>query len=309
MTTLDTAATFIAGDWGTSHLRLMLCAADGTPLESCQGPGAAASRGRFAEVFDALTSGWRQHGAIPTLLCGMAGSTFGWQEAAYLRCPQGLAGLADRLLTVRPDVHIVPGLICTNVLGAPDVMRGEETQLLGALALEPALARGRQLLCMPGTHTKWVSLDDGVVQQFLTVPTGELFRMLCDHSVLVRDRDTPVEHHDDDFVRGLEQAVSLAGVPLLHQLFQARSRRLDGELTALGAPAWTSGLLIGADVAGALPLLPDREPVVTLIATGPLTTLYAQALARHGRPSRSIAGEGASLAGLASIQRQRIGGL
>jgi 2-dehydro-3-deoxygalactonokinase len=302
------ATRFIVGDWGTSHLRLMLCAADGTPLETRHGPGAAASRGRFAEILDELASGWLQpQGAMPTLLCGMVGSTFGWQEAGYLRCPQGLAGIADRLLAVRPGVHIVPGMICTNVLGAPDVMRGEETQLLGALSLAPALSRGRQLLCMPGTHTKWVSLDDGVVQQFLTVPTGELFRMLCDHSVLVRDRETPVEHLDDDFARGLEQAVRQAGVPVLHQLFQARSLRLGGQLTPQGAPSWTSGLLIGADVSGALPLLADREAIVTLIATGPLTALYAQALTRLGRPSRSIAGEEASLAGLAGIQRHRIG--
>lgn len=303
MTAVDMATSFVAGDWGTSHLRLMLCAADGTLLQTRQGPGAAASRGRFAEVFDELAGGWR---GLPTLLCGMVGSTFGWQEAPYLRCPQGLAGIADRLMAVRPDVHIVPGMRCSNVLGAPDVMRGEETQLLGALTLEPALARGRQLLCLPGTHTKWVSLDDGVVQQFLTVPTGELFRMLCDHSVLVRDRDTPVEHHPEDFARGLEQAVRQAGVPVLHQLFQARSLRLGGQLTALGAPSWTSGLLIGADVGGALPLLDGREPTVTLVATGPLTALYAQALQRHGRPSRCIAGEDASLAGLVSLHRQRM---
>jgi 2-dehydro-3-deoxygalactonokinase len=280
----------------------MLCAADGSLLETRQGPGAAASRGRFAEVFDELAAGWQD---LSALLCGMVGSTFGWQEAAYLRCPQGLAGIAGQLLGVRPGVYIVPGMLCSNMLGAPDVMRGEETQLLGALALEPALSQGRQLLCMPGTHTKWVSLDDGVVQQFLTVPAGELFRMLCEHSVLVRDRDTPVEHSPQDFTRGLEQAVRQAGVPVLHQLFQARSLRLGGQLTALGAPAWTSGLLIGADVGGALPLLDGREPTVTLIATGPLAALYAQALQRHGRPSRWIAGEAASLAGLAGIHRQR----
>jgi 2-dehydro-3-deoxygalactonokinase len=303
---MNAATRFIAGDWGTSHLRLMLCDADGALLETRQGPGAAAARGHFAQVFDELTSDWLKPGDLPALLCGMVGSTFGWQEAPYLHCPQGLAGLAGRLLAVRPGVRIVPGMMCSNVLGAPDVMRGEETQLLGALTLEPALGRGRQLLCMPGTHTKWVSLDDGVVQQFLTVPTGELFRMLCDHSVLVRDRDTPVEHQDDDFARGLEQAVRQAGVPVLHQLFQARSLRLGGQLTARGAPAWTSGLLIGADVGGALPLLADREPTVTLIATSSLAPLYAQALQRLGRPSRCIAGEDASWAGLADLHRQLI---
>jgi 2-dehydro-3-deoxygalactonokinase len=122
----------------------------------------------------------------------------------------------------------------------------------------------------------------------------------------VRDRDTPVEHQDAEFARGLEQAVRLTGVSVLHQLFQARSLRLGGQLTARGAPAWTSGLLIGADVGGALPLLADREQAVTLIATGSLAALYAQALQRMGRPSRLIAGEDASLAGLAGLHRQLI---
>ena len=117
---------------------------------------------------------------------------FGWREAPYLPCPEDLYELAENLVEVRAGVRIVPGMRCSNPLGAPDVMRGEETQLLGARELEPRLEHGRQLVCMPGTHTKWVSLHDGVVHEFLTAPTGELFAMLCDHSVLVRDRNTPV---------------------------------------------------------------------------------------------------------------------
>jgi len=298
-------AAFIAGDWGTSNLRLRLCAPDGSALDTRDGPGAADARGKFAEVFDGLTADWRASAPLTALLCGMAGSTFGWTEAPYLLCPEDVDDVALSLTSARADVRIVPGMRCTNPLGAPDVMRGEETQLLGALALDPKLERGRHLVCLPGTHTKWVALHDGAVLEFLTVPTGELFRMLCDHSVLVRDRATPVEHHPREFERGLIEATKHAAVPLLHRLFQARSLRLDQQLTAAGAPSWTSGLLIGTDVAGALPLFAnqDASAPVHIVAAEPLADLYATALARLGRKSARIAGDSAAFAGLTRIHQ------
>jgi 2-dehydro-3-deoxygalactonokinase len=294
-------AAFIAGDWGTSNLRLRLYAADGRVLDSRDGPGAADSRGRFAEVFDGLAAAWRAPGALPALLCGMAGSTFGWVEAPYLLCPEEIDNDAGSLARARPDVHIVPGMRCANPLGAPDVMRGEETQLLGALALHPALAQGRHLVCMPGTHTKWVALHDGTVLDFLTVPTGEIFRLLCDHSVLVRDRDTKIVHQARDFERGLVEAGKHAGVPLLHRLFQSRSLRLDKQLAPEGAASWTSGLLIGTDCAGALPLFENKEGPVYIVAAAPLAELYATALARLGRASIRVPGEDAAFGGLVRI--------
>lgn len=294
-------AAFIAGDWGTSNLRLRLYAADGAVLDSRDGPGAADARGRFAEVFDGLTAGWQSHGKLPALLCGMAGSTFGWVEAPYLLCPEDIDNVAGSLARARPDVRIVPGMRCSNPLGAPDVMRGEETQLLGALELHPELAQGRHLVCMPGTHTKWVALHDGNVLEFLTVPTGEIFRLLCDHSVLVRDRDTPITHQPREFERGLVEAGKHAGVPLLHRVFQARSLRLDKQLSPEGAASWTSGLLIGTDCAGALPLFDAVEPSVYIIAAAPLADLYATALAKLGRPSIRVAGDDAAFRGLVRV--------
>ncbi len=295
------APAFIAGDWGTSNLRLRLCAADGAALDSREGPGAADSRGRFAQVFDGLTADWRKQGTLPALLCGMAGSTFGWIEAPYLPCPEEIDSVAGSLAHARDDVRVVPGMRCANPLGAPDVMRGEETQLLGALSLHPALATGRHLVCLPGTHTKWVALHDGTVIEFLTVPTGEVFRLLCDHSVLVRDRDTPVAHQAREFERGLIESGKHAGVPLLHRLFESRGLRLDKQLSPEGAASWTSGLLIGTDCAGALPLFGNVEAPIHVVATEHLAGLYGSALARLGRPCIRIAGEEASFAGLARI--------
>jgi len=295
-------AAFIAGDWGTSNLRLALCDGDGHTLETRKGPGAAAARGRFAEVFDELTQDWRAtHGDLPAVLCGMVGSAFGWREAAYLPSPAELAELADALASPRASVHIVPGMRCTNPLGAPDVMRGEETQLLGALnGLAAGLDAGRQLVCLPGTHTKWVSVQGGLVQEFLTVPSGELFALLCDHSVLVRDPAMPVTHRAAEFERGLQAAARHPEIPLTHKLFQARSLRLDQQLAPEGAASWTSGLLIGTDVAGALQLFPelDARAPVYVIGAPHLTAAYSIALTRAGHQARAVDGEAAALAGL-----------
>jgi len=297
-------AAFIAGDWGTSNLRLALCDAQGQPLDVRKGPGAAESRGKHSEIFDTLSADWRAaHGALPAVLSGMVGSTIGWLEVPYLPCPAELYELAENPARARDGVFIVSGMRCSNPLGAPDVMRGEETQLLGARHLDTALDEGRQLVCMPGTHTKWVSLHGGVVQEFLTAPTGELFAMLCEHSVLVRDKATPIAHQPADFERGLAESVRHPEVNLLHRLFQSRSLRIDKQLTAEGAASWMSGLLIGSDVGGALTLFPDlpRAAPVFVIGAAQLTESYSRALARHGRKAVCIEGEKAALAGLTYV--------
>jgi len=301
-------AAFIAGDWGTSHLTLALCDEDGQALETRKGPGASGSRGRFAEVFDELAADWvKTHGPLPSVLCGMAGSAFGWREAPYLPCPADLHELAEDPVVVRKGVSIVPGMRCTNPLGAPDVMRGEETQLFGAQALHRELAKGKNLICMPGTHNKWVSMNGSVVQEFLTAPTGELFAMLCDHSVLVRDPTTPVEHHAREFERGLVESGKHPEASLLHRLFQSRSLRLDKQLSAEGAASWMSGLLIGTDVRGALTLFSqhDAKAPVYVIGAPKLTESYALALARHGRKAIEIDGAKAALAGLGFVYREQ----
>jgi 2-dehydro-3-deoxygalactonokinase len=303
-------ATLVAGDWGTSRLRLFLCDADGTAIDSIDGPGASEARDRFPETFDSLLIDWtRQHGALPAVLCGMVGSSFGWVQAPYLACPARPEQIAGACVALRAGrVHIIPGLSCRNRLDAPDLMRGEETQILGALHLNPALHRGRHLLCLPGTHTKWVLLEEGTVQDFLTATTGELFALLCAHSVLVSDSPTRAQAttvmNDRAFARGLEQHKRSAGAGLLHHLFEGRSRRLNNELAANDAAAYLSGLMIASDVSGALALLATNSPAPVHIVGAPqLTTLYAAALESQGRDARSIDGAAASLAGLVHVHR------
>jgi 2-dehydro-3-deoxygalactonokinase len=307
-----TPAGFLAGDWGTSHLRLSLCDAAGLALESVSGPGAAAASGRFAEVFSELTAPWRrQHGRLPAVLCGMVGSNFGWLQAPYVHCPAQLAQIAAGCVSPPGEaVHIVPGLACRNRHAAPDFLRGEETQILGALQLEPALRRGRQLLCLPGTHTKWVLLEQGAVVEFMTAPTGELFAILSAHSVLVRKAAAGetmlAQATGDAFELGLDQFNAFPQAQLLHRLFECRSRMLAGELPAESTAAFLSGLLIASDVGGALPLLAagDGDARAWLIGTPQLTALYAAGLARRQCEARQIDGARAALAGLSEVYQQ-----
>ena len=310
-------ACFVAGDWGTSHLRLFLCDDDGPILERASGPGAADAGGRFASVLSGLLAPWRQqHGPLPALLCGMVGSSIGWLQAPYAPCPASLERITDACVSPHDGVHIVPGLSCRNRFKAPDFMRGEETQILGALAIDPALRRGRRLLCLPGTHTKWALLAEGVVEEFLTAPTGELFALLHDHSVLLRGNSPtgamPIDQGPGDafdaaaFEQGLAQFNEYPQAQLLHRLFECRARRLDGELSLAAGSAFLSGLLLASDIAGALRLLAGSIGVssVHLIGAAELTQLYAIGLAAHEHAATRIEGEAAAVAGLAQLHRQ-----
>jgi 2-dehydro-3-deoxygalactonokinase len=234
---------------------------------------------------------------LPAVLAGMVGSSIGWREVPYLRCPAKPSAIADAALRFEAGgraIAILPGLSCRGKTGAPDVLRGEETQILGALRLHPQLTKGRHLLCLPGTHTKWVAVTDGAVSQFQTALTGELFELLRRHSVLARDSGE-VDGQSPAFALGLESARQKAD--LLHLLFSARSRAVTGEMAKEDAASYLSGLVLGKDVATAQALF-DLDGPVQLICTPLLAALYGKALATYDVKSSVIDGDRAALAGL-----------
>jgi len=305
-----TAPAFIAGDWGTSHLRLNLCDSSGHVLESRNGPGVGAVKADVAGAFFAQIEPWKQYGALPAVLSGMVGSTIGWREVRYLPCParpEMIAAGALRFEANGRGITIAPGLSCRNRLMAPDVMRGEETQILGALRLEPLLAEGRQVFCMPGTHTKWVSLKDGVIEHFLTAVSGELYDILYRHSVLVNSKETvDGAAGGAAFKRALEKIKLYPDGELIHLLFEVRSGQLKGEIKQRDAADYLSGLIIGQDVSGAKRFfradLAESNGVV-VVSTPRLGELYAQALRTRDVAVRNIDGDTASLAGLSALYR------
>jgi 2-dehydro-3-deoxygalactonokinase len=303
-----TEPAFVAGDWGTSRLRLHLCGASGELLDSCTGPGASQVRAPYPELLAALLEPWtRERGSLPVVLCGMVGSTIGWQLAPALPCPAGLRKIAAGALRVAAGpVHIVPGLACRNRLGAPDFMRGEETQILGAQRIRPELNQGRQLLCLPGTHSKWALLDAGAVREFITAPTGELYAALSQHTILVHEtRPAPEPEFSaahPAFRLGLAEFARCPDAGLLPRIFECRSRRLGGEFTATDPAPFLSGLLIAADVHGAMTALTvPAGSTVHVVGATPLTELYSLALGSRGCQSVPVSGEQAVREGLIAI--------
>lgn len=295
-------AAFIAGDWGTTNLRLVLADAEGHAIASANGPGAAQAQARFPAVFDELTCAWqRRHGDLPAVLCGMVGSTIGWTNVPYVPCPAPPRQIAHRMARIEGrNVFIAPGLMCRNRFGAPDVMRGEETQILGALQSTPSLQSGRHLLCLPGTHTKWVVLQDGVVREFLTSVTGELFAVLNDHSVLVRAEGS---HNSPGsaFEAAMTHVRQHPEAALSQVLFECRSRQVLGELARDEAPGFLSGLIIGQDVLAAVRAFADvlrSANGITVVANSRLTNLYARTCAALDIGMGAVDGADASLAGL-----------
>jgi 2-dehydro-3-deoxygalactonokinase len=301
-------AKFIGGDWGTSHLRLFLCGSELTALEQLEGPGVKRVCGAFEKALDSLIRAWRErYGELPILLCGMVGSNLGWVQTPYLPCPLAPEQIAQGCIELRGGrIRIVPGISCRNPLGAADFMRGEETQLLGALQLDPALRESRHVVCLPGTHTKWAILQDGRVQEFLTAPTGEVFASLCSQTTLVpADVTVRSDVIPDAFARGVARVRESVEAQLLHRLFETRSLRLSGELPAEQAASYLSGLLIGSDVSGALRVLvpSTAHPVIYVIGSSQLCRLYSTALASLDVEVRALDGSAAVFAGLTQVDR------
>ncbi|MFT4120438.1 2-dehydro-3-deoxygalactonokinase [Bradyrhizobium sp.] len=269
-----TEPAYVAVDWGTSSFRLWLIDRAGQILaERRSGEGMlAAAKAGFAAVLQSHLAAIEAPDHLPVLVCGMAGARTGWVEAGYVDTPAPLAAIlkqAARVPGVARDIRILPG-IAQRDAHAPDVMRGEETQLLGALGLD---APGNALVCMPGTHSKWVRVSNGTVTDFSTFMTGELFGAVSRETIL----SLAVAGADDAEDAASFKAAVLAGfeAPALaaNLLFRARSRQLLFGGTPAAARETLSGTLIGVELAaglsGALP-----QAGITLIASGRLGMLY-----------------------------------
>ena len=287
------AEGFIAADWGTTNRRAYLIGGDGRctdEMEDDQGilsvPAGGFGRA-VAQIRERLAD-------KPLLLAGMVGSNRGWVEARYAPCPAGLDDLVGRLVWPEDGrTAIVPG-VSYLADEAADVMRGEEVQLLGAVA--GGMIGGDALVCHPGTHNKWAQLDGGRIASFRTVMTGELFNLLRDRSILADLLSGPVEP-GESFAKGVQRG--LEGEGLTAELFRIRAGALLGRPAADDAPSYASGLLIGADVRAGLAAGGERQIVV--MGRPELTRLYAEALRITGRETLEVDGEQGFLAGAVKI--------
>ena len=285
---------FIGLDWGTTTLRAYLAAKDGSVMEMRQSPeGILAAAGRFEAVLAASVDGWPAD--LPVIASGMIGSRQGWMEAPYCPCPAGLAEIAGKLVSLTTStgwkIVFVPGLSCTDANGVPDVIRGEETQVLGALASNNAV------YLLPGTHSKWLAAKDGRIDRFATYMTGEVYAVLKTHTILGR----LMSGEGDDaeaFKAGVKRGAAAPEL-LLHTIFGTRTLGLFGKLESSALPSYLSGVLIGNEIAAATREFKSGESV-TILASAALAERYAEACALCN-VKVTIGPENAAVVGLARI--------
>ena len=290
--------SFVAVDWGTSSLRGALVADDGRVIEERSAARGILSvpPGGFPEAFESLFADWMAPPGRTALVSGMAGSRQGWIEAPYCPCPAGAAEIAQRIVPVEAGrIAMVPGLSDEHD-GVPDVMRGEEVQILGAMQLT-GLDEG--LFVLPGTHNKWARVQGGRVTGFRTCMTGEFYALLSQHSILARTLDAATPLDEAAFLDGAARAAQGRG--LLHDAFGARTLALFGRRDAAALASYLSGVLIGEELRSQ-PLREAGELV--LVGAPALTRRYALALGTAGLRPRVLGAE-ATWAGLHALHRAR----
>ncbi|SMQ30196.1 2-dehydro-3-deoxygalactonokinase [Pseudomonas helmanticensis] len=297
-------AQLIALDWGTTSLRAYKLAADGVVLEQralssgiMQLPKAARIiNGRectdgFELAFDEACGDWLEaQPDLPVIACGMVGSAQGWREAAYCETPADVANLGNSLQTIvslrGTVVHIVPGVIQRSTL--PNVMRGEETQVLGVLQSLPVEAGNDLLIGLPGSHSKWVNVVDGCITHFDTFMTGEVFAVLSEHSILGRTLKQGAAFDAQAFDRGVQVAQSADGeLGVLSTLFSVRTLGLTGELSPTAQADYLSGLMIGHELVALATVQRRRRnnrnlPSIILIGNAQLCARYSRVLDVYG---------------------------
>lgn len=291
------SSTSILVDWGTTNLRAYLVDNSGKVLETRQRQQGIRNvyDGNFAEAITEILMDWDS--TCPVLMSGMIGSAQGWHEVPYVNCPSSIEDIAHGLTPIsdNPRFSIVPGVLYQAPDGMFDVMRGEEVQIFGALDLSK---QKDAVLCLPGTHSKWVSVKDRVLENFSTSMTGEIYSILKTHSILgALMSDGP----DDEaaFNKGLERSGAEGG--LLHHLFSTRTEGLFDQIQPEGLPSYMSGILIGHELRNSAPSERNGNPVL-LVSEGVLGQKYMSAFEYFGIPVQLVSAEDATVRGLSLLQ-------
>lgn len=298
-------------DWGTTHLRAYLCdistSGDTHLIAVEKGLGVSKQLLSFEDsLFDCIDPWLKLYGKLPIYLCGQIGSSIGWHEAPYLPCPINPHKIKNDFLSfiVRGHkVSIIPGISCCLGENDFDVMRGEELQILGWLKLNPTHQKGQYLLCLPGTHTKWVLLVDGEIQLFKTAMTGELFDLLSTQSILIQKNGS--SFNLDSFLNGANKTLNSELGAFSHSLFSVRSKQLFSKLNENNAASYLSGFLIGSDVRAAINALQwnmQNFQSIEIIGAPHLSDCFAQVLSLKNIKSRVHNVEKITLLGFSGLR-------
>jgi len=307
--------SIIAVDWGTSHLRAFLCRVNEnknlTIIDKANGLGVSKVIHSFEKtLFDCINPWVHQHGKLPIFMMGQIGSNIGWKETNYIPCPTQLEDISANCVNFAcagHDITIIPGLSCRLYNDMHDVMRGEEMQVLGWLQQSPQHLIGSHLICLPGTHTKWVLIESGKIVLFKTAMTGELYDLLSTQSILIQASNA--EFNQASFQLGADFTLKSEQGSFIHGLFSVRSKQLFGELSHSQAKSYLSGLLIGSDVRAAMNAQEwqsSQLAQVSIIGAKNLSQLFSQVLKVHGINTKIYPVADMTLSGFNSVYQQMI---
>jgi 2-dehydro-3-deoxygalactonokinase len=297
-------AKLIAVDWGTSNFRAFLLDDRAGIVQTRQADQGImrVEPGGFSAAFHEMAGDWlKAWPHIPVIMAGMIGCEQGWSLAAHLELPSDLDSLSSAMHPVEVSKgrigYIVPGLTTRALGGVPDIIRGEETQVAGVIGRLP---EGASLLCLPGTHSKWLSIKDGIIQNFHTNMTGEALAVMSQHSILGR----LMEPGPDDDARAFEQGLKRSQEPggLLHHLFGVRTQGYYRNIPGDGLKAYLTGILNGHEIQGMLQMIPEPGKVWIIGGEG-IAKSYALALAHFGLDSEMVDGNAAFVRGLWNLAR------
>ncbi len=299
------ADTVVGVNWGSTNFRAYLIGEDGAALDEFAAPAGVVGldRAGMAGLIAQVAARWP--GETRVYASGMIGSNIGWASVPYANAPAGASDLKAAALATsmgEVSVHILPGVSCRRRDGKPDVLRGEEVELIGLARL----TRRDGLVVLPGAHTKWALLEGGRIREFFTSMSGEMFDRLTAAGLLA----SVVEGEAQDgaaFLDGIraarERRLSLGTL-----LFGARARVMQGDLPKSETASYLRGLLIGAEIGDALELYPKlAEQPVPLVGNAALCALYASGLAASGIASEIVGSRRACLAGFRALHEAPLG--
>lgn len=286
----------VAGMWGTTNLTLsLLDSVSGRVVAEKVGEGISMLGGRTPEdaLFSLIEPWANQYDIVGIELGGMVGSTLGWIDVPYLQCPINLDIIPKKTFTFNArgfPVSIVPGLSCRNPFGHPDVMRGEETELFSWLATATEAQKKNSILCVPGTHAKWVQVKNSEISTFFTSVVGEAYQVISANGVLAKPHYQKSVQSSKAFLQAVKD-IAARPQNLMNLLFTTRAYTVTGKFTDADATDYLSGLLIGADINAAVECFDLdvlRQMTIPLIGAKYLIERYADGLAHWGISSELV---------------------
>lgn len=304
---------YIAIDWGAARLKAYLCCVPPNGnvelLDEAEAPGVQGNHEDFTTIFLNVTRQWREeNGLLPVFMGGKIGSTIGWKKTPYIPCPVVPVDIASGQVEFDCEgqvINVIPGISCLHDNGNYDLMRSGEVQVLGWLEASAAHRNGTYLLCLPGTHTKWLLVKDGIIQMFKTAVTGEMYDLLSQSSILLHKPSEAITLKAFD--EGATFTSDKVSGNLLHGLFSVRSKQLFEKMSPDDASSYLSGLLIGSDVRAALKSKEwaiDEVDEVIIIGESQISDLFERVIRQHTQEFSCFHVKQATVLGFAAI-RQR----